>query len=119
MFTRRFFFSLKGLGLALMVLLIAACQSDKSEAKLVSASSLPVVGTDPLKHTVYLKSDEDYYYFGVQDGKSYQEYRVKKGELAGWDEAAVGGGGVVIRNEEGDLTPVKLKAGTEEGSILQ
>lgn len=52
--------------ITMCALLIGGCR----QPSVLSRGHLPVYGTDPLMHTVYLGSDEHYHHFALQKGKS-------------------------------------------------
>ena len=53
--------------------------------RVVSSAELPVHGKDPLQHTTYLGSDDQFHHFSLQNGKS--------------------GGELVIRRDEAEIVP--------------
>ena len=57
---------------------LAGCNSIST----TSPSELPLMGYDPLYHTIYKGSDQDYHYFIVSTGLSSKEYRIPKNEAS-------------------------------------
>ena len=65
--------------LVALTLLTAGCVS--SRAKIVSPQQLPLYGSDPLYHTVYVGSDDRYHHFKWSRGLLSGEFLVDRGAL--------------------------------------
>ena len=57
-----------------LLLLTCGC----SQARVVSSRELPVYGTDPLMHTIYLGTDDRFHHFTTQNGKAGSHVRVRR-----------------------------------------
>lgn len=51
-----------------------------SNTRVVSSEALPVYGTDPLMHTIYLGSDAEFHHFALQHGKSASKALVRRAD---------------------------------------
>lgn len=65
--------------IVVLVLALAGCAG----GRVVESRNLPVYGTDPLSHTIYLGSDDTYHHFFAQRAKgSASRLRVRRDEAS-------------------------------------
>ena len=74
---------------------VAGC----GRTRVVESGGLPVYGTDPLMHTVYMGTDDRFHHFAVQHGKS--------------------GGNVVVRRQEARIKPEPFARNTGRQAFVK
>ena len=83
-------------------LLLLAC-TDRSPVK-TTAADLPVYGTDPLNHTLYVGSDADFHHFRWSHGKRSGTYLVAREQISFAETFAVGDrSAFLVRGDDGTL----------------
>ena len=70
--------TMKLITLALITLIFTSCAH---RTKTVTPNEIVCYGTDPLYHTLYKGSDEEYHYFRYSKGKVFGFWKVKRDEL--------------------------------------
>ena len=86
---------------------LTSCQS---RIRMVEAEELPILGTAPLQHTVYIGSDERFHFFNAQDGKILKKFKIRRGLVSFENEQEVGETSrIVTRDAKGALQLLFLK----------
>ena len=82
-----------------------------------TAADLPLYGTDPLNHTVYVGSDSTYHHFRWSRGKSSGSYIVPLNQISFSETFEVGERKAFLtRNDGGTLELLRLGSGSEDHS---
>ncbi|MEM6798667.1 MAG: hypothetical protein AAF589_04065 [Planctomycetota bacterium] len=55
---------------SVFLLIVSGCGQSQDFLVPMPSGDLPVYGTDPMMHTIYMGSDEEYHHFRYQNGKS-------------------------------------------------
>ena len=84
----------------------SGCATD--QPRLVSAGRIPLYGSDPLSHTVYVGSDERYHYFAWSSGLRSGQVKVDRSALALSHEFGRGEGKAFLTRKEHGKVDVLL-----------
>ena len=88
-------------------LILSGC-SDPGPVE-TTAADLPVYGTDPLYHTVYVGSDTDFHHFRWSRGKRSGAYLVPREQISFFETFEVGGrSSFLVRTDDGTLQLLRL-----------